>query len=69
MSSNQDNLEVVWFGSRFEHKEATCSSCVLRNDDVLSRLEPVALNLMPVSTFTKKFVEESAEYFKLKASR
>lgn len=47
-SSNQDQLEVAWYGTKFDCKEFTCSSCVLRNDEVLNRLEPVALNMMPV---------------------
>jgi hypothetical protein len=48
LSGNQDNIEVIWYGRKYDVKEATCSSCVLRNDEVLTRLEPVALNMMPI---------------------
>jgi hypothetical protein len=48
LSNNQDNLEVVWFGSKFDKKEITCSSCILMNDLVVGRLEPVAQNILPI---------------------
>jgi hypothetical protein len=48
LSGNQDNIEVIWYGKKYDIKESTCTSCVLRNDEVLSRLEPVALNMMPI---------------------
>lgn len=48
LSAGQDNLDVVWYGQKFLDREITCSSCVLKNDEVLRRLEPVSTNLMPL---------------------
>lgn len=48
MSNNQDNLEVVWFGNEFEHKDVTCSSCVLMNEAAIGKVLPVGNNLLPV---------------------
>ena len=48
LSNNQDSLDVVWFGTKFDKKEITCSSCILMNDLVIGRLEPVAQNILPI---------------------
>lgn len=48
LSNNQDSLEVVWFGNEFEHKDVTCSSCVLMNEAVVGKILPVGSKLHPV---------------------
>ena len=76
LSTNQDQLEVVWFGNKFDLKDLTCTSCVLMNDDLLRGLEPAAHNILPlryvsihIAPSSTSFSSEYQEYTKLKKSK
>jgi hypothetical protein len=48
LSSGKDALDIVWFGSQFEEKVITCSSCFVLNDEALKKCVPSSFNVVPL---------------------
>ena len=47
-SEQKDTPDIVWFGKQYEHKQITCSSCLIKNDEAMKKCIPSFQNVLPV---------------------